>query len=58
MNKCPYCNTTYNEILQTGFVGCRMCYQEIDELKTAVQKLYKNKKYKGKKPIVGDDGNI
>lgn len=57
MSKCPYCNTTYNEILQTGFVGCQRCYQEIDELKIAVKNLYGNKTHKGKK-TAGDNGNI
>ncbi len=56
MSKCPYCNTTYNEILQTGFVGCSHCYQEIPELKLAVKKMYGDKKHKGKK--VGGNGNI
>ena len=49
MNKCPYCNTSYNEILQTGFVGCRHCYVEIEELKRTVEELYQGKKHKGKK---------
>ena len=57
MNKCPYCNTTYREILQTGFVGCEKCYEEIEELKTAVKNLYDGKKYKGK-TFGGDNGNI
>lgn len=56
MNRCPYCNTSYNEILQTGFVGCSHCYQEIEELKIAVKKMYGDKKHKGKK--VGKNGNI
>lgn len=57
MNRCPYCNTSYEEIRQTGFVGCARCYQEIDELKNLVHKLYKGKKHKGKK-AGGDDGRI
>ena len=57
MNKCPYCNTTFNEIKQTGFVGCARCYQEIDQLKSLVHDLYGDKKHKGKK-IGGEDGGI
>ena len=57
MNKCPYCDTTYNEILQTGFVGCARCYQEIEPLKEAVKKMYPNKKHKGKVVKV-DSGNL
>ncbi len=56
MSRCPYCNTTYNEILQTGFVGCSHCYKEIPELKLAIKKMYGEKKHKGKK--VGGNGNI
>ncbi len=55
MNKCPYCNTTYNEILQTGFVGCAHCYEEIEPLKEAVEKMYNGKKHKGKRV---KNGNI
>lgn len=57
MDKCPNCNTTYREILQTGFVGCEQCYQNIDELKNAVKSLYQGKKYRGKVPG-GGNGNI
>ena len=57
MDKCPNCNTTYREILQTGFVGCEQCYQNIDELKNAVKSLYKGKRYRGKCPG-GENGNI
>lgn len=49
MNKCPNCNTTYREILQTGFVGCEECYKHIDELAKAVKELYNGKKYRGKR---------
>lgn len=49
MNECPYCHTTYNEILQTGFVGCRHCYDEIDDLKLALKDLYGDKVHKGKR---------
>ncbi len=49
MNTCPYCHTSYKEILQTGFVGCEHCYQEIEELKNAVKGLYNGKKHKGRR---------
>lgn len=51
MKICPYCNTSYNEILQTGFVGCSRCYHEIEELKLALSKMYSGKKHKGKKVV-------
>ncbi|MBP3344680.1 MAG: hypothetical protein J6K97_00560 [Clostridia bacterium] len=55
MNRCPYCNTSYNEILQTGFVGCSHCYQEIEALKEAVKNMHKGKVYKGRS---GKRGNV
>lgn len=49
MNICPYCKTTFEEICQTGFVGCSHCYEEIEELKKSLKKMYGNKVHKGKK---------
>lgn len=54
MDKCPYCETTFNEILQTGFVGCKHCYEEIDGLKEAIKNLYGDKKHNGKVVSNGD----
>ena len=51
MKICPYCNTTYNEIMQTGFVGCSRCYEEIEQLKMAVEKMYSGKTHRGKKAV-------
>ena len=42
---CPKCNTSVDEILETGFVGCEKCY-EIEEIKLAVDKLFDGKKHK------------
>ncbi len=56
MNRCPYCNTSYNEILQTGFVGCCHCYSEIPQLQEAIKKMYGDKKHRGKR--VKSDGGI
>ena len=54
MDKCPFCGTSYKEIMQTGFVGCENCYYTIDGLKNAVASLYDGKKYKGKKAGKGN----
>ena len=54
MNRCPYCNTSYNEILQTGFVGCSHCYCEIEQLKLAIDDMHNGKYHKGRNA----DGNI
>lgn len=48
MNKCSFCGTELQEILQTGFVGCENCYKQIDGLKEMVANLYDGKKYRGK----------
>lgn len=58
MNKCSYCGTSYKEIMQTGFVGCEKCYQEIPELKVAVAALYDGKKYRGKRVLRRRNGGI
>lgn len=44
-NNCQKCNTTVDEIMETGFVGCEKCY-EIPEIKAAVDKFFDGKKHK------------
>ena len=46
--KCSFCNTTYKEILESGFVGCDKCYYEIEPLRNAIDKLYGGKTHKGR----------
>ena len=57
MNKCPYCQSSYSEILQTGFVGCQRCYEEIESLKEALKNLYGDKTHKGR-GVGGGNGSI
>jgi len=57
MKICPYCNTSFEEICQSGFVGCSHCYQEIEELKETLKKMYGDKKHKGKR-VKKDNGDI
>ena len=45
-NRCRYCNTSYDEILESGFVGCDKCYQEIEPLRFAIQKMFNGKTHK------------
>ena len=47
-DKCDYCGTSYNDIIENGFVGCEKCYQEIDGLRIAIDKMYGGKKHKGR----------
>lgn len=49
MQKCSYCETTYREIMQTGFVGCEHCYAEISDLQDALKGMYGENKHKGKR---------
>ncbi|MBP3431421.1 MAG: hypothetical protein J6K39_01015 [Clostridia bacterium] len=45
MEKCSKCGTSFEEILETGFVGCEKCY-EMQSMKKAVDKLFNGKKHK------------
>ncbi len=45
---CKYCGTSYEEVLDNGFVGCAKCYQEIKPLREAVSKMYEGKKHRGR----------
>ena len=42
---CPKCGTSFEEILETGFVGCEKCY-EMPQVKQAVNRLFGGKKHK------------
>ena len=42
---CPKCGTSFEEILETGFVGCEKCY-EMPEVKQVVKRLFGEKKHK------------
>lgn len=43
--KCEKCQTSVNEIIETGFVGCEKCY-DLPEIQTAVERMYQGKKHK------------
>lgn len=47
-DRCLYCGTTYDEIVENGFVGCDKCYSEIEPLKKAIDSMYKGKRHKGR----------
>lgn len=57
MNRCPYCHSSYSEILQTGFVGCQHCYEEIEGVRELLSSLYGDKTHKGR-GIGGEDGSL
>ena len=54
MKTCPYCNTSIEEIKETGFAGCAKCY-ELDAFRTLVKNMYGQKKHKGRG---GKNGNL
>lgn len=58
MSRCSYCNTTYKEVLQTGFVGCEHCYEEMKNLRVVVKNLYGGKTHKGRGVKGGKHGSI
>lgn len=46
---CPQCNTTFEEILSTGRIGCSKCYEVFEkELMPYISKLQGNVKHIGK----------
>lgn len=44
-NRCFKCNTSVQEIMETGFVGCEKCY-DMPEIREAVDRMFKGKKHK------------
>lgn len=46
--RCSYCGTSYNEVLESGFVGCDKCYQEIEPLRLAIENMYDKKTHRGR----------
>lgn len=46
--KCDYCKTSYEEIIESGFVGCDKCYHEIENLRYAIDKMYNGKTHRGR----------
>lgn len=47
-NICSHCKTSYEDIFESGFVGCEHCYQEIDNLRLALNSMYQGKKHIGR----------
>ena len=45
---CKFCGTSFDEILENGFVGCEHCYQEIEGLRQSIDSMFKGRKHKGR----------
>ncbi len=49
--RCPVCRSSYNDISQSGKVGCAMCYETFfDELMPTIRRVHGNTEHIGKRP--------
>lgn len=49
---CPACETTFEEVVRTGRVGCAHCYEAFyDKLIPAIQRIHGNTVHSGKSPV-------
>ncbi len=48
--RCPFCGSTYNDIVKNGIVGCSQCYDTFrDELVPTIRRIHGNTTHCGKK---------
>lgn len=49
---CPTCHSTFNELVQTGRVGCTECYKVFsNELSSTIRSLHGNVRHVGRSPL-------
>lgn len=49
VDRCTYCGTTFNDIVNTGRVGCAHCYDKFErKLEPSIEKLHGRAKHIGK----------
>lgn len=49
IDRCTYCGTTFNDIVNSGRVGCSHCYDKFEEkLEPSIEKLHGRAKHIGK----------
>ena len=49
IDRCTYCGTTFNDIVQSGRVGCAHCYDKFEKrLNPSIEKLHGKSKHNGK----------
>lgn len=49
IDRCTYCGTTFNDIVNSGRVGCSHCYDKFEEkLSPSIEKLHGRAKHIGK----------
>lgn len=54
VNTCPNCGASFNDIRQTGRLGCPECYRAFDaEMEPTLRRIHGNSKHMGKIPARG-----
>lgn len=49
MDRCDYCGSTFNDIINTGNVGCAHCYDRFaDKLEPSIRKIHGATRHIGK----------
>ena len=49
--RCPVCHSTYNDIADSGKVGCANCYETFfDELMPTIRRVHGNTEHTGRRP--------
>ena len=49
IERCAYCGSSFNDIVNSGKVGCSHCYEKFeDKLTPSIEKLHGNSKHVGK----------
>lgn len=54
MEVCENCGTSYNEIVESGFVGCEKCYRNIRNLQVTIDRMYEGRKHRGRTAMGGE----
>lgn len=56
IDRCTYCGTAFNDIVNTGRVGCSHCYDRFEEkLEPSIEKLHGRVKHIGKSVTYTED---
>ena len=58
VDRCTYCGTTFNDIVNTGRVGCAHCYDKFErKLEPSIEKLHGRAKHIGKNVSYTEEKN-
>lgn len=57
-NTCPYCGSTFEEIIHSGMMGCPKCYSVFEsELRPTLRRIHGNAVHVGRKPYKNNVNN-